>query len=358
MRPEPRRTRQVRVGSVPIGGGAPVSVQSMTKTATSDVAATLEQIRRLGTLGCEIVRTAVPTVRELDAFAEIVRSSPLPVVADIHFDWRIALGAIRAGACKVRINPGNMTGADDIARLAETAGEAGIPIRIGVNSGSVRHKGGGADTRALSRALAEEALEYAARFEQCGFRDLVLSLKASTAPETVAANRIVAAASDLPLHLGVTAAGPPQQAILKSAVGIGALLLDGIGETIRLSFTGDPGPEVTAGIGLLRAVGLREEGPELLSCPTCGRCSLDLAPLVAEVEAALAGVSAPLRVAVMGCEVNGPGEAREADVGLAAAGGRFTLFRHGRPVRTLQPAEAVSALVAEVRRLADGGERA
>jgi (E)-4-hydroxy-3-methylbut-2-enyl-diphosphate synthase len=339
------------VGGVAIGGGAPVCVQSMTKTPTDDARETLRQIRELAALGCAIVRTAVPTVRELDAFGEIVRESPIPVVADIHFDWRVALGAIRAGAHKVRINPGNMTGADDIARLADAAGAAGIPIRIGVNSGSVRHKQEGPDARDLGHALAEEALGYAEEFERRGFRDLVLSLKAATARETIRANRLAAAACDIPLHLGVTAAGPPAEALLKSAVGIGALLVDGIGDTVRLSFTGDPGPEVTAGIRLLRAAGLREDGPTLHSCPTCGRCSVDLTALVGEVEAALAGISAPLSVAVMGCEVNGPGEAREADVGIAAAGGRFTLFRKGESVRTLRPDEAVAALLAEVRTL-------
>lgn len=350
-----RRSRQVTVGKVTLGGGAPVSVQTMTKAPAGDAAGTLAQIREAAAAGCDIVRVAVPTVKHLDFLAVVVNESPLPVVADIHFDWRVAAGAVEAGAAKIRINPGNMCDWNGLREVARLAQARQVPIRIGLNSGSVKHKNAD-DSRPIPQALAEEALLYAGRFEEMGFRDLVLSLKASTAFETVEANRIAAARCDYPIHLGVTAAGPEDESLLKSAVALGALFADGIGDTIRLSFTGAPVREVLAGRQLLRAAGLLRDGPEVISCPTCGRCTVDLPAVVASVRERLRGMRTPLTVAVMGCEVNGPGEAKEADLGIAAAGGRFVLFIKGRKVRVVPAAEAAEALAEEIAANFAGGE--
>lgn len=352
MPPHRRPTRQVLVGNVPVGGDAPLSVQTMTNASAGDVDATLAQIREAADAGCDIIRCAVPSLRNVDAFAAVVRGSPLPVVADIHFDARIAVAAIRAGAAKIRINPGNMGDWDAIDPVLGEAKAHGIPIRIGVNGGSIRHKNPG-DTRPLAEALAEEVLAYAHRFEERGFHDIVLSCKASDVQTTIAVNRAVAARCDHPLHLGVTEAGPEEEAILKSAVGIGALLADGIGDTIRLSFTAPPVREVLAGKRLLRAAGCLRDVPELISCPTCGRCTVDLLGLVEAVRARLPEIGAPLRVAVMGCEVNGPGEACDADVGIAAGGGRVTLFVGGTPCGHVELGDAVDALIREARRIAE-----
>ena len=349
---ERRKTRQVLVRDVPLGGGAPVAVQSMTKAPAGDVEGTLKQIREAKDLGCDIIRCAIPTIKAVDAFAEVVRQSPMPVVADIHFDARIALAAIQAGADKVRINPGNMDDWEALQKVLSAARERGVPIRIGVNSGSVRHRDT-ADSRPMPVALAEAALGYAERFEELGFNDIVLSLKSPDPLDTIAANREAARRSDYPLHLGVTAAGPREQALLKSAIGIGALLADGIGDTIRLSFTGPPRDEVVAGRDLLRAAGLLDDQPVLISCPTCGRCRVDLQQVVEEVKTRLATVDLPIKVAVMGCEVNGPGEAKDADLGIASAGGQFVLFVNGERIRTIAPAQAVDELLSEVRRIAE-----
>ncbi len=347
------QTRRVMVGNVPLGGGAPIAIQSMTKAPADDVSGNLAQIRAAADAGCDIMRVAIPTVAQVSAFSEMVKASPLPLVADIHFDWRIALGALEAGAAKLRLNPGNLADWEGLKLVAEAAAERGVPIRIGVNSGSVKHKSGPGDLRPIAQALAEEALGYARRFEELGCHDLVLSLKAPDPLTTIAANRAAAAAGDYPLHLGVTHAGPREESMLKSAIGVGALLADGLGDTIRLSFTGDPVAEVLGAQQLLKAAGLRQEGPTLLSCPTCGRCRTDLVAVVEEVKARLQGITAPLTVAVMGCEVNGPGEAREADVGLAAAGGRFTLFRQGQALRQVERDRAVDELLKEVQALAE-----
>ncbi len=347
-----RKARQVCAGSVLIGGDAPVSVQTMTNAPADDVPGTLAQIRAAADAGCALVRCAVPTIREIDAFAAVVAGSPLPVVADIHFDWRIALRALENGAAKIRINPGNMNDWDGLAQVLAAASARGVPIRIGVNGGSVRHKDQ-ADDRPLEQALVEEALGYAQRFEELGFHDIVLSLKVSDALATIRVNRIAAARCDYPLHVGVTEAGVEEDALIKSAIGIGALLADGIGDTIRLSFTGDPVREVLAGRRLLTAAGLLRETPELVSCPTCGRCRCRSLPQIAEaVRAGLQEIHAPLRVAVMGCEVNGPGEAKDADLGIAGTGTGFVLFERGRAVRKLSEAEAVECLLAAVRALA------
>lgn len=347
-----RITRQVSVGGVLLGGNAPVPVQTMTNAPAEDVAGTLAQIAAAADAGCDIIRCAVPTLKCADAFAAVVRSSALPVVADIHFDWRIALRAVELGAAKIRINPGNMNDWDGLAQVLAAAKERSVPVRIGVNGGSVRHKDR-EDARPLEQALVEEALGYAQRFEEMGFHDIVLSLKVSDALATIRVNRIAAARCDYPLHIGVTEAGVEEDALLKSALAIGALLADGIGDTIRLSFTGEPVREVIAGRRLLAAAGLLREVPELISCPTCGRCrSRELPQIAARVREGLQQLRAPLKVAVMGCEVNGPGEAAEADVGIAGTADGFVLFEHGQAVRKLAPDRAVEELLAAVRTLA------
>ena len=349
-----RTTRQIMVGRVAVGGGAPVSIQSMTNTPTGDAAATLEQIHRLARLGCEIIRVALPSPAEIAAFTRICAESPLPVVADIHFDHRLAMAAVAAGAAGIRINPGNMKDEGKVRLVARTAAAAGCAVRIGVNGGSlapaVRERlGHGPD------ALVESALQYARWFEEEGCRAMKVSLKSSDVRVTVAACREFAARSELPLHLGVTEAGPMSCGLIKSAMGIGTLLLDGIGETIRVSLTAPPEEEIIAAKRILEAAGLRSAAPEIISCPTCGRTGIGLFQLVAAVEAAIAdlqaqGLEVGLRkIAVMGCEVNGPGEARDADVGVAGGKGRGILFRHGEKVRSLPEDELLPALLAEIR---------
>jgi (E)-4-hydroxy-3-methylbut-2-enyl-diphosphate synthase len=328
-----------------VGGGAPVSVQSMTKTHTEDVDGTLAQIGRLAEAGCDIVRCAVPTEAAARALAEVVAASPLPVVADIHFSHRLALAALEAGVAKIRLNPGNLRRPELVRRVAAAARERGVPIRVGVNSGSLPPGEG-----ALPERMVEGALGQCRLLEEAGFEDLVVSLKASDAATTVAAYRLAAARCDYPLHLGVTAAGPPAAAVVKSAVAIGTLLCEGIGDTVRVSVTGPPEDEVACGLAILEAAGLRQAGIEILSCPTCGRCRTDLRPVVEAVDRALAGRKGPVKVAVMGCEVNGPGEAREADVGLAAGKGGGWIFAAGRKLRKVAREDFVRELVKEVDR--------
>jgi len=352
-RAERRNTRALQVGAVPIGGGAPVSVQSMTTTHTRDVAATVEQIRRLADAGCDIVRVAVPAPPDAEALPEVVSASPVPVVADIHFTTGLALKALESGVAKIRLNPGNIDDADGLRQVLALAGEKGVPIRFGVNSGSVRtvHQDRGkADLARLMVDVLAEWIDAAARE---GFRDLVLSAKASDAPTTIAAYRMLADATDLPLHLGITAAGPIQEGRLRAGLVLGTLLAEGIGDTIRVSLTGDPVREVLTGQEILSELGLRpRRGIRIISCPTCGRCQVDLISLTEEVKRRTADIEAPLTVAVMGCIVNGPGEAREADVGVAAAKGRGVLFRHGRPLCELAEDDLLDALVDEIRALA------
>jgi (E)-4-hydroxy-3-methylbut-2-enyl-diphosphate synthase len=328
----------------------------MTKTAPEDVRGTRSQVRRLARAGAQLVRLTVPGLDAAKAFARVRRGSPVPLVADTHFDPRVAMAALDAGADKVRVNPGN-TRSTALREFARESGKRRVPVRIGVNSGSVYHRKG--RSRNLARDMASTALAAARRFEDWGQRRVVLSMKAPTVLDTVLACRIVAEKSDYPLHLGVTAAGPQDLAAAKSFAALGALLVDGIGDTLRFSFTGDPVEEVRAGLALLTAMGLRSEGPEILSCPTCGRCRVDLPGLVAAVRRALSAVEDPLTVAVMGCVVNGPGEARDADVGLAgAADGSLVLFAGGRRLRRIgKPTAAVRALAAEVRRMARGRRR-
>ncbi len=349
------------VGSVIVGGGAPVSVQSMTTTPTADVEATVAQILRLTDAGCEIVRVAVPDNESAAALVEIRRRISVPLVADIHFRADLALAAIEAGVDKVRLNPGNVRRRKDVEEVVRAAKAAGVAIRIGVNSGSVRARGGEqleADREAdLVELMVERILEYVRWFESLDFRDIVLSLKASDAISTMAACRMIAGRCDYPLHLGVTAAGPLDLALVKSSIAIGGLLSEGIGDTIRVSLTGDPVAEVEVGCHILEAVGVREpSGVQIISCPTCGRCKVDLAALVAEARRRLAGMDVNLKVAVMGCVVNGPGEAGEADVGVAMGDGTGTLFADGRMLRRIPAAEVIDALIEEVRRRGGGVE--
>jgi (E)-4-hydroxy-3-methylbut-2-enyl-diphosphate synthase len=355
MKTTRRHTRQILIGSVAVGGSAPVSVQSMTNTPTHDAPETLAQIRELALEGCDIVRVAVPDSAAAEGLRIIVSQSPIPVIADIHFDARLAHAALAAGAHGIRVNPGNFGDRQAVQKLARAAAAAGIAVRVGVNGGSLprdilaRHKG------VCAAALVDAALRYCSWFEAEGCTSLKVSLKASSVPVTVAACRQFAGRSDIPLHIGVTEAGTPASGIVKSAVGIGALLLDGIGDTLRVSLTAPPVEEVRTGIRILEAVGLRDARPEIVACPTCGRTGIDLLPLVERVEADIRrlkrdGFVIQLdKIALMGCVVNGPGEARDADLGIAGGSGKGVLFRHGEIVRTVPEAELADALLQEVR---------
>ena len=338
-------SRQIQVGSVAVGGGAPVSIQSMTNTPTHDVEATLGQIRALAAAGCDIVRVAVPDMAAARAIGALKAASPLPLVADIHFDYRLALEAAAQGIDKIRINPGNIGSPDRVKAVADACRARGIPIRIGVNGGSLEKellaKFGGP----TPEALVESALGHARLLEQFGFRDICISLKSSHVPTTMRAYQLMAARYDYPLHLGVTEAGTPELGILKSAVGIGGLLALGIGDTFRVTLTADPVEEIAAARQILKAIGLRREGPELIACPTCGRTQIDLIPMARQVEELLKGVDKPITVAVMGCAVNGPGEASHADVGIAGGKGEGVLFQHGRIVGKVPEDQLVPALM-------------
>jgi (E)-4-hydroxy-3-methylbut-2-enyl-diphosphate synthase len=339
---------QVTVGGVPMGGGAPVVVQSMTTTRTDDIEATLSQIRALATAGAALVRAAVPNAAAAEAMSALVSGSPVPLIADVHFDHRLAVAALRAGAAGVRINPGNIGGRKEVAAVVEAARERGSVIRIGVNSGSLQR-----DLRAMedhdpAGALVESAVRYCALLEELDFRDIKVSAKSSSPMVTVGANRLLAERIPYPLHLGVTEAGTRWAGSIRSAVALGILLEEGIGDTIRVSLTGDPVDEVRAGLEILRTLGLAPRGPRVISCPTCGRTEIDLEPLALEVERRLEELDLDLEVAVMGCIVNGPGEARKADFGIAGGGGEGVVFAHGRPVRKVAEAELVDALFAEI----------
>lgn len=352
MTGEGRLTKAVSVGGVTIGGGAPVVVQSMTNTDTRDPEATLAQIARLQDAGCEVVRVAIPHADALDGFERICRQSLLPVVADVHFDYRLAIAAASRGAAKLRINPGNIGGLDRVDAVIDAAGAAGIPIRVGVNAGSLAEEYRDRDWP-LPEKLAASAIAFAEHFASRGFEDIVVSAKASSVMPTVEAYRIIARELPYALHIGITEAGTARAGAVKSAVGLGILLAEGIGDTLRVSLTADPTEEVAAGWEILGALDLRRRGPELISCPTCGRCEVDLVAIAQEVERRLQAVSAPVKVAVMGCVVNGPGEAREADVGVAAGKGVGLVFRAGRPVRKVPAAEIVDALMEEITRIGD-----
>ncbi len=347
-----RRTRRVMVGDVPIGGGAPVAVQTMLSTPTSDVALALEQIERVASLGCEIVRLAIPSKKALDAFAEICAASPIPVVADIHFDHRLAIEAARRGAAKLRINPGNIGAPERVDAVIEAAGEAGIPIRIGVNGGSLEERFREMEGMGLPEKLAASAEEAVAHLESRGFFDVVVSAKAHDVPTTIETyRRLSGCIPETPLHIGVTEAGTLRQGTVKSAVGLGILLSEGIGDTLRVSLTAGIDEEVAVGWEILAALGLRRRSPELVSCPTCGRTKIDLIPLAEEVSDRLRSVAKPIKVAVMGCVVNGPGEAADADIGVAAGDGHGTIFARGAVIRKVPESEIVDALFGEIERL-------
>ncbi|MBL8026999.1 MAG: flavodoxin-dependent (E)-4-hydroxy-3-methylbut-2-enyl-diphosphate synthase [Fibrobacteres bacterium] len=343
--PTRRKTRSVKIGKLSIGGGAPVLVQSMTCTKTSDVSATLLQIDELEKAGCEIIRVAVPDKSALDALPAIKASCPMPLVADIHFNLSFALGAIEAGCDKIRINPGNLGGLDNFKKVLSKAAEKGCAIRIGVNSGSVEkallEKYGGPTTE----AMVQSALQYLEVCNDEKFDQIVISIKASSTLEAVEANRRFSELSDFPLHLGITEAGTPGYGALKSAVGIGSLLLDGIGDTIRVSLTGNPVNEIPVAYDILKASGVRIVTPEVVSCPTCGRLQYGMEDVAKEIEKRLASVRKPLRVAVMGCLVNGPGEAREADIALAGGKGEAVLYKKGVEIGKIKETEMVDAVV-------------
>ncbi len=346
----PRRpTRTVRVGRLLLGGEHPIRVQSMTTTDTEDVAATVAQIERLVEAGCEIVRVTVNHDRAADALPEIRRHCPVPLVADIHFTHRLALRAIAAGVDKVRLNPGNVGGLERVREVVQAAAGAGVALRIGVNSGSVEKDLLEKHGWPSPEAMVESALRHCRAVEDMGFTDFVVSLKSTDTRVVVEANRRFAAATDVPLHLGVTEAGRPPYGVIKSAVGLAPLLLEGIGDTIRVSLTADPVAEIPVAFDILKATGARVTSPELIACPTCGRIEIDLEALMAELETRLAGEQAPVKIAVLGCVVNGPGEASEADIGIAAGGGKGILYRKGRQVRVVPESEMVTALLEEIR---------
>ncbi len=339
------QTRKINVGGITIGGGAKISVQSMCSTPTSDVKATLMQIDRLRAAGCDIVRLAVPDRNAAAALKDICGSSPLPVVADIHFDYRLAIEAARAGAAKIRINPGNIGGEDKVRAVAEECGARGIPIRIGINTGSLEKRLLEKYGHPTAEAMVESAAGHVEMLTRWGFEDICLSLKASSVPLTVEAYRLAAKTFPYPLHLGVTEAGTSYNGIINSAVGIGTLLCEGIGDTVRVSLTADPVEEVRAANAILKAAGLKKGGVRLISCPTCGRTQIDLISVAEETERRLAGCDRDITVAVMGCVVNGPGEAREADYGLAGGRGEGVLFRRGQVVAKVPEHELVDALI-------------
>ena len=344
-------TRKIFVGGVAMGGGAPVSIQSMLNTKTTDVAGCLRQLHALKAAGCQIAPLAGPHAAAAQSFAEIAAQSPLPLVADIHFDYRLAISAAEGGAAKIRINPGNIGGADRVQAVADVCKSKKIPIRIGVNGGSLDKKLLEKYGHPTPEALVESAFSHLELLEQAGFYDACVSIKSSSVPTMVAACRLFRRRCDYPLHIGVTETGPVRAGLIKSAMGIGALLLDGIGDTLRVSLTADPVQEVYAAKEILRAAGVRKDGVNIISCPTCGRTSIDLIGLVDQVEQALQDCSKSITVAVMGCVVNGPGEAREADVGIAGGEDCGVLFVKGEPVRKLPYGQLLPALLDQIQRL-------
>jgi (E)-4-hydroxy-3-methylbut-2-enyl-diphosphate synthase len=349
-----RKSRQIMVGSVPVGGDAPVSVQSMTTTLTSDVNATLQQIAQLTASGCQIVRVACPSQDDADALPMIAKKSQIPVIADIHFQPKYVFAAIDAGCAAVRVNPGNIRKFDDqVGEIARRAKAAGVPIRIGVNAGSLDPRLYEKYGKATPEALVESALWECSLFEEHDFRDIKISVKHNDPVVMIQAYRQLAEQCDYPLHLGVTEAGPAFQGTIKSSVAFGALLAEGIGDTIRVSLSAPPVEEVKVGIQILESLGLRQRGLEIVSCPSCGRAQVDVYTLADQVSAALDGLNVPLRVAVMGCVVNGPGEAREADLGVASGNGKGQIFVRGEVIKTVPEAQIVETLVEEAVRLAE-----
>lgn len=349
-----RRTREVKIGKVAVGGSSPISVQSMTKTDTRDVRATVRQIRGLEKAGCRIIRVAVPDEEAAHCLGQIKKKIEIPLIADIHFHYRLALAAIKEGVDGLRLNPGNIGDKRKLKAVIKAAKAAKIPIRIGVNSGSLESRCRSRVTDGdLSRAMVESADNYIKLFEDLDFYDLIISLKASDVLTTVKAYRLMAGKCDYPFHLGITAAGLPFSGAIRSAVGLGILLGEGIGDTLRVSLTGDPGKEVKAGGEILKSLGLLEKGPTLISCPTCGRCEIDLVKIVNQVESKLSTFNLQpsiLKVAVMGCVVNGPGEAREADIGIAGGKGFGVLFRKGKAIKKVPEEKLVETILKEIER--------
>ncbi|CAM5456314.1 4-hydroxy-3-methylbut-2-en-1-yl diphosphate synthase (flavodoxin) OS=Streptomyces tendae OX=1932 GN=ispG PE=3 SV=1 [Streptomyces tendae] len=355
---ERRVSRRIQVGPVAVGGGAPVSVQSMTTTRTSDIGATLQQIAELTASGCQIVRVACPTQDDADALPVIAKKSQIPVIADIHFQPKYVFAAIEAGCAAVRVNPGNIKQFDDkVKEIAKAAKDHGTPIRIGVNAGSLDRRLLQKYGKATPEALAESALWEASLFEEHDFRDIKISVKHNDPVVMVEAYRQLAAQCDYPLHLGVTEAGPAFQGTIKSAVAFGALLSQGIGDTIRVSLSAPPVEEIKVGIQILQSLGLRERRLEIVSCPSCGRAQVDVYKLAEEVTAGLEGMEVPLRVAVMGCVVNGPGEAREADLGVASGNGKGQIFVKGEVIKTVPESKIVETLIEEAMRIAEQMEK-
>lgn len=348
---ERRKTRQIQVGKVKIGGDAPILVQSMTNTRTDDAAATLHQIGELAAAGCEIIRCAVPDMAAAEGLKRIVSESPIPVIADIHFDYKLALAAIDAGVDGLRLNPGNIGGNDRVAAVVDAAKKKNIPIRIGVNAGSLPKDLLEKYGHPTAEALVEAAWRHIHILEEMDYRNIKVSLKAHDVPLTVAAYRLLASQCDYPLHVGITEAGTINSGIIKSAVGIGTLLAEGIGDTIRVSLTGDPVREVKVAYDILKSLGLREYGPTLISCPTCGRTKINLEKLALEVERRLEKISEPITVAVMGCVVNGPGEAREADVGIAGGINEGLIFKKGVVLKKVPEACIIDELFAEIDKI-------
>lgn len=344
-------TRQIKVGDVVIGGGAPVVIQSMLNTKTTDITGCLEQIHSLKSAGCQVARLAVPDRASAAAFKDICRESELPLVADIHFDYKLAIAAAEGGASKIRINPGNIGGEDRVQAVVSACKEWGIPIRIGVNGGSLDKKLLDKYGHPTAEALVESAFEHLALLEKFNFYDTCVSMKSSAVPTMVKAARLFRSKCDYPIHIGVTETGPVRMGLMKSAMGIGSLLLDGIGDTIRVSLTDDPVEEVYAAKDILKAAGLRKEGVNIISCPTCGRTRIDLITLVNQVDEALRDCEKPITVAVMGCVVNGPGEAREADIGIAGGDGCGMIFEKGLQVEKLPYDELLPALLKRIEQI-------
>lgn len=348
---ERHTTRKVRVGNVIIGGGSPISIQSMTNTRTSDILATVSQINALAASGCEIVRSAVPDMESAEALKEIKRQIGIPLVADIHFDYRLAIKAIENGADKIRINPGNIGSREKVEEVVKAAKEKGIPIRIGVNGGSLEKSLLKKYGHVCAEALVESVMGHIALLEDLDFQDIVLSIKSSDVVMSYKAHQLLSEKTDYPIHIGITEAGTVYRGTIKSAVGIGVLLLNGIGDTLRVSLTGDPVEEVSAAREILKACGLYEKGIQFISCPTCGRTQIDLIRIANQVESELEGIEKHVKVAIMGCAVNGPGEAREADIGIAGGKNMAILFKKGQIVRTIDEAHIVEELIKAIKEM-------
>ena len=344
-----RKTRQIKVGKVKIGGSAPIAVQSMTNTLTGDIAATVSQIKRLQEAGCEIVRVAVPDQEAAAAIAAIKARIDIPLIADIHFDYRLAIAAAKSGADGLRLNPGNIGGAQKVKAVVECAKDFDVAIRIGVNSGSLEKDIVKKYNGVTPAGMVESGLRHVDMLKSMDFHKIKVSLKASDVQRTIEAYRMLSTKIDLPLHVGVTEAGTLYSGIVKSALGIGMLLAEGIGDTIRVSLTRDPVEEVRVGFEILKALGIRQRGPEIIACPTCGRCNIDLFDIVERVEKALMTTVEPLKIAIMGCVVNGPGEAKEVDIGIAGGDGTGVLFRKGKVVKKFAQDKLVDVLLHEVR---------